>query len=98
MADFEKNLEKLEELTQKIKRSDITLEEALASFEEGIKLSQSLEKELNAMESKIQILMKEPAEEEVSETKKTKTSKKAEDQGPVLDLFSQNSEINGTRS
>ena len=36
MKNFESNLERLEQLSENIKRSNITLEEALKSFEEGI--------------------------------------------------------------
>jgi len=59
--NFEKNLEKLEKLTADIKRSDISLEDALKDFEEGIKLAKGMEKQLNDIEGKIQILMNEPA-------------------------------------
>ena len=42
---FEDNLKKLETLSQDIKRQDISLEDALKDFEEGIKRAKSLEKE-----------------------------------------------------
>lgn len=60
MADFEAQLARLEELTNDIKRTDIPLEDALKDFEEGIKLAKGLEKALDAIEGKIQILMNEP--------------------------------------
>lgn len=63
MANFEENLSRLESLTQDIKRSDISLEEALKDFEEGIKLAKSLEKEVDRIEGKIQILMNQPSKE-----------------------------------
>ena len=63
MADnFEANLNKLEELTSDIKRSDISIEDALKDFEEGIKLARGMEKQLNDIEGKIQILMNQPVE------------------------------------
>ncbi|MCR4743294.1 MAG: exodeoxyribonuclease VII small subunit [Treponema sp.] len=63
MADnFESNLNKLEELTSDIKRSDISIEDALKDFEEGIKLARGMEKQLNEIEGKIQILMNQPVE------------------------------------
>ena len=94
---FEENLAKLEALSNDIKRTDISLEDALKDFEEGIKLAKSLEKELDAMEGKIQILMNSPAaEEEESAPKKTRrTSSKA---APSLELFNESTEITGTRS
>lgn len=63
MANFEENLSKLEGLTQDIKRSDISLEDALKDFEEGIKIAKTLEKEIDRIEGKIQILMNQPAKE-----------------------------------
>lgn len=63
MANFEENLSRLESLTQDIKRSDISLEDALKDFEEGIKLAKTLEKEIDKIEGKIQILMNQPAKE-----------------------------------
>ena len=39
MSTFEEDLSKLEKLTADIKRSDISLEDALKDFEEGMKLA-----------------------------------------------------------
>lgn len=91
MKDFEEKLKKLEELSTQIRKNDISLEDALKSFEEGIKLAKGLEKELSSMESKIQILMNSPS---TDDTPKNKTK----DDSPVLDLFNEETEINGTRS
>ena len=44
MTNFEENLARLEKLTADIKRSDISLEDALKDFEEGIKLARGMEK------------------------------------------------------
>jgi Exonuclease VII small subunit len=85
MKNFESDLKKLEELSSAIKQSDISLEDALKDFEEGIKLAKGMEKEIDAIESKVQILMKEPDE-------------KNPDAAPELDLFTGSSEINGTRN
>lgn len=81
---FEENLKKLEQLTADIKRSDISLEDALKDFEEGIKLASGMEKQLDEIEGKIQILMNEP----------TPMSK---DNPPQMELFSDDGEVNGTR-
>ena len=59
MNNFEQNLEKLEQLTNNIKRSDISLEEALKNFEEGIKLAKTLEekeKSIISLEAEIKTL------------------------------------------
>ncbi|MBR7064645.1 MAG: exodeoxyribonuclease VII small subunit [Treponema sp.] len=63
MKNFEQRLKRLEDLTEDIKRNDITLEEALKDFEEGIRLARGMEKEIDKLEGKIQILMNEPAPE-----------------------------------
>ena len=91
MKDFEEKLKKLEELSTQIRKNDISLEDALKSFEEGIKLAKGLEKELSSMESKIQILMNSPSTDDTSK-------KQANDESPVLDLFNEETQINGTRS
>ena len=54
---FEERLERLEELGDDIRKSDIPLDEAIKSFEEGIKLARNLEKDLEKIESRIEILM-----------------------------------------
>ncbi len=61
MKKFEERLERLEELSDAIKNPDLALEDALAFFEEGIKLAKNLEKDLDKIEGKIQILMNQPA-------------------------------------
>ena len=100
MNSFEEKLRKLEDLTSDIKRTDISLEDALKDFEEGIKLAKGMQKELDAIEGKVQILTNAPvtedALEESSEPKK-KSSRKALNE-PVLDLFNSSEEINGTRA
>ena len=57
MKNFEERLERLEALGEQIRRSDIPLDAALAAFEEGIKLARTLEKDLEKVESRIEILM-----------------------------------------
>ena len=81
---FEENLAKLEQLTSDIKRSDISLEDALKDFEEGIKLASGMEKQLDEIEGKIQILMNEP-------------NPMSKDNPPQMELFSDDGEVNGTR-
>lgn len=106
---FEEKLRRLEELSAVIKKSDVPLEEALKVFEEGIKLSRGMEKELDELEGKIQILMnnppleepekspakKSPSKEGKAESKSTASQNQA---GPVLDFFDAVSEVNGTRA
>ena len=66
MKNFEERLERLEVLGEQIRKSDIPLDDALKAFEEGIKLARTLEKDLEKVESRIEILMSNteaPAEE-----------------------------------
>lgn len=60
MKNFEEKLARLEQLGNDIKKSDVTLETALKYFEEGITLARGMEKELDKIEGKIQILMNQP--------------------------------------
>lgn len=82
MKNFEQNLETLEKLTTDIKRNDISLEDALKDFEQGIKLARGMEAEIDKIEGKIQILMNAPA----TDTEET----------PELDLFSGADSSTGT--
>ncbi|MCR5762375.1 MAG: exodeoxyribonuclease VII small subunit [Treponema sp.] len=100
MKNFEENLQKLEHLTEDIKKTDITLEEALKDFEEGIKLAKVMEKELDSIEGKVQILMNSPADllTEQSQKNSAKSKGSKTESGPVLDLFNGDAELNGTRN
>lgn len=57
MKDFDKKLERLQEISETIKDSDVGLEVAAGLFEEGITLANELEKQLNTLENKIEILI-----------------------------------------
>ena len=61
MIQFEERLERLESLSERIRSPDLPLEEALACFEEGISLAKRLEKDIDKIEGKIQILMNQPS-------------------------------------
>ena len=93
MNTIEERLEKLENLSDSIKDSDLGIEEAMALFDEGIKLVRGIEKDLDAMEGKIQMLMNQPdaAEEAKAETgtasKSKSKTKKADSAKPELELF-----------
>ncbi len=64
--NFEERLERLEALSEKLRDGKLPLDEAVAVFEEGVKLAKSLEKDLNRLERKVEILTREPAEGEES--------------------------------
>jgi exodeoxyribonuclease VII small subunit len=77
MKSFEERLNRLENLSEKLREGKIPLEEAVSIFEEGMKLAKELEKELSKIERKVEILVNEPA-------KKGGAGSEAE---PVLELF-----------
>jgi exodeoxyribonuclease VII small subunit len=62
--NFEERLERLEALSEKLRDGKLPLDEAVSVFEEGIKLAKSLEKDLNRVERKVEILTSEPQEGE----------------------------------
>ena len=49
---FEENLERLKEIVKKLQSGELTLDESLKAFEEGIKLSKTLEEKLKNIEEK----------------------------------------------
>jgi len=57
---FEQRLARLEKLAEKLREGSIPLEEAVSLFEEGMKLSRSLEKDLARVERRVEILTEEP--------------------------------------
>ena len=72
MAKFEENLKRLEEISTLLRNGGVELDKATDLFEEGIKLAQVLEKELNKVERKIEILVNKPV---------------TDGETPVLELF-----------
>ncbi|MCR4938485.1 MAG: exodeoxyribonuclease VII small subunit [Treponemataceae bacterium] len=74
MKDFEDKLKRLEELSNAIKKPELKLEEALKYFEEGINLAKGMEKDIDKIEGKIQILMNNKVN--------------MPEESPELDLFS----------
>ena len=64
MKKFEERLSRLEELAEKIREPDLPLEEAIAVFEEGVKLSKGLERDLSRIQGRVEILLNEPTEAE----------------------------------
>ncbi|MDR2842378.1 MAG: exodeoxyribonuclease VII small subunit [Spirochaetaceae bacterium] len=60
MKNFEQRLEKLELLGEKIRSTEVSLDDALNAFEEGIKLARSLENDLEKIENRIEVLTNGP--------------------------------------
>jgi exodeoxyribonuclease VII small subunit len=59
---FEEALARLEEIVKKMEDGDLTLEESLDAFEEGIKLSRFCTKKLDEAERRVEILLKDEDE------------------------------------
>jgi len=57
MKDFEKKMERLEQIAEKMRNADIPLEQSFRLFEEGISLARELKKELDALQGKVEILL-----------------------------------------
>ena len=57
MASFEESLTALEGVVERLERGELSLEESVRLFEEGVKLSEACKKELEAAEGKIQVLV-----------------------------------------
>lgn len=55
---FEVSLKKLEELVQRLEEGELSLDDSLKSFEEGMVLAQSCRERLEEAEKKIETLMK----------------------------------------
>ena len=63
MKSFEERLTRLEAINETINEGTIPLEEAVARFEEGIKIARGLETELAKIERKVEILVNQPESE-----------------------------------
>jgi exodeoxyribonuclease VII small subunit len=57
MAGFEKHLTQLETVVERLEKGDLTLDESVRLFEEGMKLSQACKEELEQAEGRIQVLV-----------------------------------------
>ncbi len=56
---FEQSLAELEKIVDAMEQGDIPLEQALESFEKGIKLARSCQKTLSEAEQKVRILIEQ---------------------------------------
>lgn len=55
--DFEKKLGRLEQIVGKMEKGDLSLEDSLKMFEEGVKLSRECHMQLNEAEQKVKLLV-----------------------------------------
>jgi exodeoxyribonuclease VII small subunit len=59
MAKFEEQLTALETVVERLERGELSLDESVQLFEEGVKLSTACKKELDAAEGRIQVLVEQ---------------------------------------
>ena len=55
--NFEETMESLEKIVQELEKGDLNLDDSIAKFEEGMKLSKSASKYLEEAEKKITMLV-----------------------------------------
>lgn len=60
--NFENQMEKLEQIVVQLEKGDLSLDESVTKFEEGIKISKECNKILEDAEKKITILVNEDGE------------------------------------
>ena len=58
MPSFEESLKKLETIVDQLEKGDLSLEDSIKVFEEGVVLSAACKKELEEAEGKVEILIK----------------------------------------
>jgi exodeoxyribonuclease VII small subunit len=87
---FEKALEDLEKIVEKLEKGGLSLSESLALFEKGVKLARFLREELGKAEKKVEILLKnekgEVKEEPFELDKETSSSGDKPDRGDDEDI------------
>ncbi len=59
---FEEALEKLEEIVRRMEAGEMTLEESLKAFEEGIKLARLCAKKLDEADRRVDLLLRQEGE------------------------------------
>lgn len=59
MPTFEESLRNLETIVEKLEKGDLSLDESLKLFEQGVGLSTACKKELDAAEGRVQKLIRQ---------------------------------------
>ncbi|MDH3525980.1 MAG: exodeoxyribonuclease VII small subunit [Gammaproteobacteria bacterium] len=62
---FEKSLQELEALVEKMEQGDLSLEESLQHFERGVQLTRACQQALKEAEQKVETLLKKNGQEEI---------------------------------
>ncbi len=91
MKKFEERLAKLEEISEQMRTDSLPLDKAMKLFEEGTALARELDKEITKAERKVEQLISQPTEEDMTDEKTGKESsptESIEEEEIILDLFS----------
>jgi exodeoxyribonuclease VII small subunit len=59
MANFEEHLTQLETIVDRLERGDLSLDESVRLFEEGLTLSSACKSELEQAEGRVQVLVED---------------------------------------
>ncbi|MFD2164709.1 exodeoxyribonuclease VII small subunit [Thalassotalea euphylliae] len=70
---FEEALSELDTIVQQLEQGDLSLEESMAIFERGLKLSQVSQQKLQDAEQKIKILMNENGQQTLADFDNTES-------------------------
>ncbi len=65
ITQFEETLASLEALVEQLEKGDLSLEESLKSFEQGVKLTRACQTALQEAEQKVQILLEKNGAEQL---------------------------------
>jgi exodeoxyribonuclease VII small subunit len=57
---FEASFEQLQQVVKRLESGELTLEAALAHFEEGVRLTRTCQETLQAAEQRVEVLMRTP--------------------------------------
>ncbi|MDG2365701.1 MAG: exodeoxyribonuclease VII small subunit [Methylococcaceae bacterium] len=66
ITQFEETLAALETLVEQLEKGDLSLEESLKSFEQGVKLTRACQTALQEAEQKVQILLEKNGTEQLA--------------------------------
>jgi exodeoxyribonuclease VII small subunit len=63
IPDFEEALKKLEAIVSQMEKADLSLDQALKQFEEGVGLARQCQQALTQAEQQVAVLIADPSEE-----------------------------------
>jgi exodeoxyribonuclease VII small subunit len=75
--DFERSLARLEEVVRRLESPQLSLDEAMKLFEEGVELSRECQKQLEEAEGRVEILVKKADGKMVAEVFETESENEA---------------------